>query len=272
MTCSLPIERLVAVQTHRAIDRDGKAAGVGDAVDAKLAIKLPRSRNHHLPGGLIDGDHPVDPEKAHQRAAAIGIEAAVDTHDSGARMIRRAVGLAIERDADRSRLRRARAWRPCRRGDARSTISTPWIFAGASRSAMPRNRSPACGAKLPTKPVTPVNASASRSSVKRPRGCDDNVVDASADIERRSTDIADRQTLDAQDAGIELDPRIDGLRVDAGEGRLADIEDERDLVRHLKRAAGVAALAKATKASMSSCCAWSSPSSTAAVAIIHAQV
>ena len=60
------------------------------------------------------------------------------------------------------------------------------------------------------------------------------VVDASADIEGRAAEIAHREPLDVQYASVELDPGIDRLRVDTGDFRFADIEHERDLVRHLE--------------------------------------
>ena len=68
------------------------------------------------------------------------------------------------------------------------------------------------------------------------------------DVERGAAQIADRKPIDVQYAGIELDLGVDRARIDPGERRLADIEHERDVVRHLESAMRDRRLGKSAKA------------------------
>ncbi len=62
------------------------------------------------------------------------------------------------------------------------------------------------------------------------------LVEASLDVEGGAAQIADRKPVDVQYSGIELDLGVDRARIDPGERRPADIEHERDVVRHIESA------------------------------------
>ena len=54
--------RILAAQMHCAVGYGGKAAGGRERIDADLAVKRAVSRERHLAGQLIDGQHAVEGE------------------------------------------------------------------------------------------------------------------------------------------------------------------------------------------------------------------
>ena len=86
------------------------------------------------------------------------------------------------------------------------------------------------------------------------------LVDASLDVEGGAAQIADRKPIDVQYSGIELDLGVDRARIDPGKRRPADIEHERDVVRHIEGAVRDRRIGESPKQSTLRFAACNSPS------------
>ena len=75
-SCRLPVGASLPLETQRPGAAVGKTAGSREAIDLNVAVERAAGRNRHLAGQLIDREHAVEIEQAHQRSAVIGIEPA----------------------------------------------------------------------------------------------------------------------------------------------------------------------------------------------------
>ncbi len=222
------------------LGRRGKTAGGGKTVDTDVAVERPIGRDGHLAGQLIDRENAVEIEQPHQSAAIVGVEPAADAYDRRLGVRRRAGRLAVQGQTQRPE-RAAKV----ELGDAAGRAAG---FAGAvdGQDAVHFRRRQAVDER--TERIRDPGRIAAgdigetgkrrRIDVERELAARSRrqFVDAAADVDRGAAEIADRQPVDTQDAGIELDAGVDRSRLDAGERRLADIEHERDVTRHFEAA------------------------------------
>ena len=174
--CRLPVGASLAAQMQRALDRCGKTAGGGKAVDAEGRHSSgPLAEIVIWPGQLIDRETRSRSSSRTSAPPSSASSRLLTRSDGRSRMRRLPVAspLSVRRSRSQGR-RRGRAWRLVRALPARSIVRTPCTFAGARRSANGRNESATCGANRPTILVRPASVVASTSSVRRPRGCDDS--------------------------------------------------------------------------------------------------
>ena len=102
---------------------------------------------------------------------------------------------------------------------------------------MRRSGSASIGANLSASAMTALSSRASRSTAMLPPGV--AVVSMRPlRLERRIAEICDRQPLDLDAAGVELQLRRRVARLEPGDARAADLEPQRDLARPLQPQSG----------------------------------
>ena len=183
---------------------------------------------------MIDGDDTIETEQRRQRGAVVGIEPAVDAHVRLTELGWLAGRRAVERNAHQAQLpieielggaagrRRPldgqRAVQFCRRQAIGGTAQD----VGRLRRKLPQH-----ARQIDKRAGIEIDGDAA-ARLRR------QFVDASGDVERGAAQFADRQMLDLQRAGIELDLPFDRARIDTGQRRFADIERQRALARRRK--------------------------------------